>query len=281
MRNLDYTAYKEISFLLPPLPEQKKIAEVLSSVDEAIAATKAVIDQTKQVKKGLLQTLLTKGIGHTKFKQTELGEIPEIWEVCSVEGVITSIDSGWSPNCEKVPAPLGDWGVLKTSSVHWDGFFEDENKKLPNSLEPRPNIQVQAGDVLITRAGPAERTGVVAYVRAVRERLMLSDKLIRLKANLDLISGEYLSLILSSPMGQQQLFRKKSGMALSQTNISQKILKETLVAVPPLSEQNEIVAALDASLSAHEKSNLKLNQLLILKSGLMSDLLTGRKRVEV
>ncbi len=60
---------------LPPLHEQRRIAEILSSVDEAIAATRAVIEQTKKVKQGVLERLLTKGIGHTRFKQTEIGEI--------------------------------------------------------------------------------------------------------------------------------------------------------------------------------------------------------------
>ena len=65
---------------LPPLAEQRKIAVILTSVDEAIQATEAVIAQTRRVKEGLLQELLTKGIGHTRFKQTEIGEIPEGWE---------------------------------------------------------------------------------------------------------------------------------------------------------------------------------------------------------
>ncbi len=73
--------FKVRTVLLPPLAEQKKIAAILSSVDEAIQATEAVIEQTRRVKDGLLQDLLTRGIGHTRFKQTEIGEIPESWEV--------------------------------------------------------------------------------------------------------------------------------------------------------------------------------------------------------
>ncbi|MDZ7778956.1 MAG: restriction endonuclease subunit S [Gemmatimonadota bacterium] len=73
--------------LLPPLPEQRKIAAILSSVDDAIAATRKVIEQTERVKQGLLQTLMTRGIGHTRFKQTEIGEIPEEWEVVTLEDV--------------------------------------------------------------------------------------------------------------------------------------------------------------------------------------------------
>ncbi|MBY3333931.1 restriction endonuclease subunit S [Rhizobium laguerreae] len=64
-------------FNLPPLHEQHRISEILASVDETIAASGAVIEQTRKVKQGVLEGLLTKGIGHTRFKQTEIGEIPE------------------------------------------------------------------------------------------------------------------------------------------------------------------------------------------------------------
>ena len=64
---------------VPPLPEQRSIATILSSVDENIEKTQAVIDQVQVVKRGLMQKLLTRGVpgGHTRFKQTEIGEIPE------------------------------------------------------------------------------------------------------------------------------------------------------------------------------------------------------------
>ena len=67
----------------PPLPEQRKIAAILSSVDDAIDKTQAVIDQVQVVKRGLMQELLTRGLPgrHTRFKQTEIGEIPEEWDV--------------------------------------------------------------------------------------------------------------------------------------------------------------------------------------------------------
>ena len=85
---------------LPPLPEQKKIAAILSSVDEAIGATEAVIAQTRRVKEGLLQDLLTRGIRrggrpHTRFKETVIGEIPESWEVLRVSQGLCVQRSPW------------------------------------------------------------------------------------------------------------------------------------------------------------------------------------------
>ena len=75
---------KELTDLLislPPSLEQKKIAEILTTVDDAIEKTTQIIDKTKELKKGLMQRLLTRGIGHKKFKKTEIGEIPVEWDV--------------------------------------------------------------------------------------------------------------------------------------------------------------------------------------------------------
>ena len=66
---------------LPPRPEQRKIAEILRTVDEAIEKTDSAIERTERLKKGLMGRLLTRGIKHERFKKTELGEIPEEWKV--------------------------------------------------------------------------------------------------------------------------------------------------------------------------------------------------------
>jgi type I restriction enzyme, S subunit len=81
MKHIKKGELDDLQVEVPPLYEQRKIAAILSSVDEAIEKTEAIIEQTDKVKKGLMQQLLTKGIGHTKFKKTEIGEIPEEWEV--------------------------------------------------------------------------------------------------------------------------------------------------------------------------------------------------------
>ena len=73
--------FGEIEILSPPLPEQKKIASILTSVDEVIENTQKQVDKLQDLKKATMNELLTKGIGHTEFKDSELGRIPKRWEV--------------------------------------------------------------------------------------------------------------------------------------------------------------------------------------------------------
>lgn len=98
----------EAPLALPPLAEQKKIAAILSSVDEAIRANEAVIEQTRRVKEGLLQELLTRGIGHTEFRETELGPLPVGWRVMSLGSLL---DEGPRNGVYKRADQIGE-GVL-------------------------------------------------------------------------------------------------------------------------------------------------------------------------
>jgi len=77
----------------PPLPEQQKIAAILSSVDDVIEKTRAQIDKLKDLKIGMMQELLTKGIGHTEFKDSPVGRIPKEWNV-SIQGEVATFYNG-------------------------------------------------------------------------------------------------------------------------------------------------------------------------------------------
>src|SRR5690606_282638 len=85
-----------IPFLSPPLPEQQKIAIILSSVDDVIEKTRAQLDKLKDLKTGMMQELLTQGIGHTEFKDSPVGRIPKTWDVVQFKDVFT-LNYGKSP----------------------------------------------------------------------------------------------------------------------------------------------------------------------------------------
>ena len=171
-------------------------------------------------------------------------EIPKGWEWCRLRKLIDKTESGWSPACLKHPAPEGKWGVLKTTAIQIGQYIADENKELPASLAPRPEHEAFTGDILMTRAGPANRVGLCALVRETRSRLMISDKIVRFRPVL--MNGAYLELFASTPLFQNLIEASKQGMAQSQVNISQENLKATAVPLPPLAEQAAIVERVEA-----------------------------------
>ncbi|GAB3126659.1 restriction endonuclease subunit S [Novispirillum itersonii] len=181
------------------------------------------------------------------FAQTN---VPQSWSVVCIGDVIGSIDSGWSPACLTEPSPSEDiWGVLKTTAVQPLRYIESENKHLPSSLSPRPEYEVKAGDILITRAGPKNRVGVSCLVLQTRPRLMISDKIIRIHVVGDSIDARFVCLSMNVGITAEFLEASKSGMAESQMNISQEKLRVAPLAVPPLAEQQRIVAKVDELLA--------------------------------
>jgi type I restriction enzyme, S subunit len=275
-------------FPLPPLAEQQRIAEILDTFDKTIRKTEQLIAKLKLAKQGLLHDLLTRGIDDNgelrdperhpeQFKDSPLGRIPKGWEVKQLGSLLEAIHQGWSPDCASTPARQGEWGVLKTTAVQWSGFSSDANKALPGHLTPRPDIEVHEGDVLLTRAGPASRVGVVSFVAQTQPKLMLSDKLYRLVPNATL-HPRFLALGLSGQQSQHHLSSMKAGLAETQENISHAIVRALRILHPPLKEQDQIVGIVDALESRTAQENLLIAKLHLLKTALMEDLLTGRVR---
>lgn len=199
------------------------------------------------------------------------------WQKDKLNGVIKSIDAGWSPQCEEYPATLQEWGVLKTTAIVWEGFNENENKKLPFKLAPKKEMEVQANDILITRAGPRNRVGVTVHVDNVRPKLMLSDKIIRIRVSDD-HSSKFFAILLANNNAQQQLFSKSSGLATSQTNISQEILLGTALIFPKLPEQKRIASfftAIDKRVKLLRQKKILMEEY---KKGVMNQLLSQERR---
>lgn len=208
-----------------------------------------------------------------RFKEFE-GE----WQAQKLSSLVASIDSGWSPDCESRPAHPNEWGVLKTTSTTWSGYDENENKKLPDSLVARPNIEVQDNDILITRAGPVNRVGVVALVCSTRPKLMLSDKLIRIRSNKQ-AHPPFLSRSISGTRVQKYLAARKSGLAEAQANISQDILRKALVHLPPTKiEQQKIADFLTAVDTKIEQLTRKEELLKQYKKGVMQKIFSQEIR---
>ncbi|MHC5937128.1 restriction endonuclease subunit S [Nostoc sp.] len=268
----DWLKYK---IPLPPFSEQKKIAEILSSVDEAIASTQAVIDQTRKVKQGLLQQLLTRGIGNTRFKESVIGKIPADWYIKTAQDVCFLISVGIvvKPSQYYVQSGIPCFrsanvqeGYIKDE--HWVYISEESNKILSKS-------QLRAGDVLIVRSG---YPGTSCVVTEKFDKANCID-IIFARPNIDLILSEYLSCFINSPLGKKQVLQGQGGLAQQHFNVS--ALNSMKISVPPIKEQEKIIEILSRYQEQILQSEIELNTLQKIKRGLMQDLLTGRVRVGV
>ena len=258
---------------LPPLLEQQKIAEILSTVDKAIQKVDEAIAKTEKLKKGLMQELLTRGIGHTEFKDTEIGRIPKEWEVVRLGKVSNEIKYGVTASV------TSDSGipVLRVTDINDDGYFEPDSilcVKLPQSEVEKYRLKV--GDLVIARSGAT--AGKVAIYEGIPEILCFASYLIKISPK-ESVFSKFLFYFLNSEIGRTQLFSGKRGSA--QPNINSQSIKAIKVPLPPLEEQQKIakiLSTVDKKLELERKRKEKLERI---KRGLMNDLLTGRRRVKV
>jgi len=265
---------KKIDITLPPKIEQKKIAAILSSVDDAIQATQAVIDQTSGIKQGLMQHLFTCGIEHIRFKQTEVGEIPEKWTLKTVKEVCSKVSVGIVIKPTQYYVPTGIQ-CFRSANVR-EGFVEDRNwiyiSEDANNLNAKSKLR--AGDVLIVRTG---YPGTSCVVPKKYEGTNCVD-IIFARPKVEVILSHYLSWFINSPLGKKQVLRGQGGLAQKHFNVN--ALNQMKIAIPSIDEQKKIIDILSWIQSCIQQGEKEVNNLLTLKNGLMQDLLTGRVRVK-
>lgn len=167
------------------------------------------------------------------------------------------VQQGWSPKCHDYPATDAAWGVLKTTAIQAGRFEPEHNKMLPDSLLPRPQIEVAAGDLLMTCAGPRSRCGVPTLVRQTRGRLMMSGKMYRFRPD-ERVDPRFLELWLLSPEAQRRIDAMKTGISDSGLNLTHDRFVKLPVPVPPIDEQRRIIDLLEDHLSRLDATDASL-----------------------
>jgi type I restriction enzyme, S subunit len=268
------TNLKKIIYCMPPLKEQEKIAEILSSVDETIETTDQLLEKTKELKKGLMQQLLTKGIGHTRFKKTELGEIPEGWEVYTLKSISENITIGLVTTMTKYYAENGVL-LIRNSDIKENKFLTSRMVRLDKEFaEKYSKKRLKIGDVITVH------TGDIGTSSVIESELVGAHGFATLNTtpNQDIIDSYYLSYFLNSSISKNQVYNFSTGDG--RNNLNLKDFNKLLITVPKyISEQKQIVEILtsvDEQIGAYEKEKEKL---INLKKGLMQLLLTGKIRV--
>ena len=184
-----------------------------------------------------------------------MSNLQKNWCEVEIEHILQPLDNGkviqqgWSPQCEKEPATLQEWGVLKTTAIQEGYFLPDENKKLPQSLKPKSAIEVKPGDILMTCAGPRNRCGVTSFVKETRSHLMMSGKMYRFRADPRKIDPKYLEYFLLSQDAKVMIDRMKTGINDSGLNLTHSRFLKLLIPLAPLNEQKRIVSKIEELIS--------------------------------
>lgn len=280
IQNLRINEYLLQHIPLPPLPEQRKIAAILSSVDNAIEKTKEVIEQTKILKKSLMQELLIRGIPgrHKKFKKTPIGVIPEEWEVVrlkDISGLITSGARGWARYYSD-DGPI----FLRIGNLTRDHI----NLRLDNLVHvdlPENNVEgirtaAKDGDILISVTADL---GIIGVMPSNFEEAYVNQHIALVRIKASSMNPRWVGHFLSAVTGQSQ-FRSLND-AGSKSGLNLNTIASLKIAKPKKDEQDEITRVIDNIDTYIEKELFSLASLHSMKSSLLQILLTGEVRVKI
>ena len=237
-----------IKIPLPPAHEQVVIAKFLDheteKINALIANQERLIELLQEKRQAVISHAVTKGIdplAPMKDSGVEwLGEVPGHWSTAPMRRILKRIEQGWSPECIASPADENNWGVVKAGCVNRGVFDPLNNKTLPANLEPPTEYEIQAGDLLMCRAsGSPDLIGSAAYIEKVRPKLLLSDKIFRLRTTKS-VDNKYLADTLGSAPLRHQIRQSISGAVGLANNLPQSEIKNFVVPLPPREEQEKI-----------------------------------------
>ncbi|MDM0540255.1 restriction endonuclease subunit S [Clostridium perfringens] len=255
---------KESKLILPSIQEQEKIAEILSTVDEQIENTEKLIQKNQELKKGLMQQLLTKGIGHTEFKKTEIGSVPIEWEIKNLEYLV-EIRNGNSPSNFTLNE-TGKYPFFKVDDMNYTNKYLNKAKVYFDDCKYSLMIK---GMIVFPKRGASIFTNKIAILNL---NGYFDTNIMGLKCKDELIN-EYLFYYLKF-IG---LERFADTTAVPQIN--NKHINPLKIPIPSIIEQEKIVWGLDQIDGKIEQYKNKKEKLEYLKCGLMQDLLLGKIRV--
>lgn len=265
---------KEFDLTLPPLPEQQKIATILSSVDDVIEKTRAQINKLKDLKTGMMQELLTKGIGHTEFKDSPVGRIPVGWDVLFLDELVKAE--------KNITYGIVQAGAHYEGGVPYIRVSDMTERALSRSgvLLTSPEIAtkyqrsaVSCGDIVYALRG------VIGHVLMVPKELdgaNLTQGTARISPN-DKVDSSYLLWAMKSPYVNYQNDLAAKGSTFREVTLAS--LRKIQIALPVQAEQKKIASVLSSVELKIFTVEDKLAYLKSIKKALMQDLLTGKVRV--
>ena len=263
---------RELDIALPPLSEQRKIATVLYTIDQAIEKTEEIIEQAHTVKKSLMQDVFHGR--HKDFKHyqtTPVGEIPTDWSVASIGDVVHTAQYGISESLSEE----GQYPIFRMNNIK-DGYMIDEPLKFIDLDDDEfEKYRVEQGDILFNRTNSLKLVGKTGIYELDDDHVFASY-LVRLQTN-NKADPYYLNYYMNSSEAQNRMmdFATKG---VSQANINANSIQQVKLPLPPITEQQEIadhIGGIDSQIGANKQYKSQLHRL---KLGLMQGLLSGTVR---
>jgi len=263
---------------LPPLKEQQKIADILSTADKKIEAIATQIEKAETLKKGLQKKLFVEGIEHTKFKDTGLSivypmrKIPDAWELKKLSDITTKITDGahFTPTYIERGIPF-----LRVTDLKSKDLLSSDIKYIPENehTELIKRCKPEYGDILYSKNGTIGLTRIITW----DWEFSIFVSLCLIKPDRSLIIPEYLKYYLTSDIVNTQIkIRSKQGTV---TNLHLEEIRDFFITIPPLKEQQKIADILSKADEKIEILKAKKEKHEILKKGLLQKLLSGEVRV--
>lgn len=269
MPRTDWHIIKNFSFSLPSNEEIIKISKIFSTLDQKIEKTDQIIQKTESLKRGLMGELLTKGIGHKKFKKSKLGEVPDEWEIRKLSDIAKVERGKFSHRPRNDPRfydgliPFIQTGDVVSSKGRIKSFSQTLNDQGLGVSKRFPK-----GTIVLTIAANIGDTGILEFDAC------FPDSLVGIQPYTG-INSVYLEYFLRS----RKEYLNSIATQSAQKNINLAKLNPLPIALPSLIEQNKIAEILSSiddkiTLSLKNKENMQ-----VLKNGLMHDIFSQKVQI--
>ena len=283
MPKINRAELSEFIVALPPLLEQEAIAEVLSDADSLIETLEQLITKKRLFKRGVMQQLLTgkerlPGFGGSTigYKQSEVGMIPEDWEVIDAHDACIKIQDGTHFS----PALGGNDYLYITSKNIRFGYLDISSAQRIDAAQHRSiykRCDVKKGDLLLTKDGA--KTGNAA-LNTLDEEFSLLSSVAFLRFDTNRHNAAYFLQQILTSQGQRQIQDAMAGNAITRLTLEK--IKKLRFPVPLTKDEQvaiaDILGDLDAEIALLETQLAKYRQI---KQGMMQQLLTGKIRLKL
>ena len=277
-QRLSKTVISDCLIPLPLLPEQKKIAHVLSTVQRAIEAQERIIQTTTELKKALMHKLFTEGLRNEPQKQTEIGPVPESWEVIKL-GKNCRVQSGFSFRSKDYVKEDGGIPITKIGDIQDGGvYYTEKSSYVPAEFwedQRLEQFKLQMGDVLIALTGATTgKSGVFLH----KQRAFLNQRAGRFLPDDINLKRCFLPFLVLQPYFQNEI--RSNILVAAQGNISPKRIERIMIGLPEPSEQEEFASTLHCFDHKVADSQAKRSSLQDLFRTLLHELMTAKIRVQ-